>query len=186
MGRAKAKKGPKYAVVKKLINRKTIQHHKEEVLNPAKKDPRNVPYVSSALFFKYNTALGPPYTVLVDTNFINFPIQNKVKIEKKLDGKEYMRTVMLKHEEIFGQQVYELHRLYEVQKILKSSYKAANSIRQNQERWIMMNQNGVHDQAKTREYIAEALETDIGLGNEQNLNVKLPQWVLQRLMLKLT
>lgn len=36
------------------------------------------PYVSSALFFKYNTALGPPYLVLVDTNFINFSIQNKV------------------------------------------------------------------------------------------------------------
>ncbi|RRT60017.1 hypothetical protein B296_00012541 [Ensete ventricosum] len=56
--------------------------YKEEVLNPKKKDlekeklPRNV--VSSALFFKYNTALGPPYKVIVDTNFINFSIQNKV------------------------------------------------------------------------------------------------------------
>jgi len=40
------------------------------------------PYVSSALFFKYNTALGPPYRVLVDTNFINFSIQNKVSIPK--------------------------------------------------------------------------------------------------------
>lgn len=37
------------------------------------------PYVPSALFFKYNTALGPPYRVLVDTNFINFSIQNKVR-----------------------------------------------------------------------------------------------------------
>ncbi|KAL9252686.1 hypothetical protein AKJ16_DCAP11428 [Drosera capensis] len=178
---------------------------------------------------------------------------NGVKMEKKLDGKEYMRTAMLKHEEIFRQQVYELHRLYQIQKILMSSYKAANSIRQNQERWIMMNRNGVHDQAKTREYIAEskgneiheseieltlgppickrmkrrtqkssfsgkslsssstessqimmrstpsriqrrisgpgyirASETDIGLGNEQDLNLKLPPWVLQRLTLKLT
>jgi hypothetical protein len=34
--------------------------------------------VSSALFFKYNTQLGPPYQVLVDTNFINFSIKNKV------------------------------------------------------------------------------------------------------------
>lgn len=33
---------------------------------------------SSALFFKYNTQLGPPYQVLVDTNFINFSIRNKV------------------------------------------------------------------------------------------------------------
>ena len=35
---------------------------------------------SSALFFQYNTQLGPPYHVLVDTNFINFSIQNKLDI----------------------------------------------------------------------------------------------------------
>ncbi|KAK7860067.1 rrna-processing protein fcf1, partial [Quercus suber] len=35
-----------------------------------------LPTVSSALFFNYNTSLGPPYRVLVDTNFINFSIQN--------------------------------------------------------------------------------------------------------------
>nr|KAJ0219911.1 hypothetical protein LSAT_V11C200073820 [Lactuca sativa] len=81
MGRAK--KGPKFAVMKKLVSHKAIKQHKEDVLNPNKKDltklPRNVPYVSSALFFTYNTALGPPYRVLVDTNFINFSIQNKHK-----------------------------------------------------------------------------------------------------------
>ena len=33
---------------------------------------------SSALFFKYNSQLGPPYQVLLDTNFINFAIKNKV------------------------------------------------------------------------------------------------------------
>lgn len=33
---------------------------------------------SAALFFKYNSQLGPPYQVLVDTNFINFSIKNKV------------------------------------------------------------------------------------------------------------
>lgn len=34
---------------------------------------------SSALFFKYNSQLGPPYQVLIDTNFINFAIKNKVQ-----------------------------------------------------------------------------------------------------------
>lgn len=29
---------------------------------------REIPQVSSALFFQYNTALVPPYNVLVDTN----------------------------------------------------------------------------------------------------------------------
>jgi U3 small nucleolar RNA-associated protein 24 len=30
------------------------------------------------MFFEYNSALGPPYRILVDTNFINFTIQNKL------------------------------------------------------------------------------------------------------------
>lgn len=38
------------------------------------------PQVSSALFFQYNMQLGPPYHILVDTNFINFSIQNKLDI----------------------------------------------------------------------------------------------------------
>ena len=44
----------------------------------AKIKEREVPQYSSALFFKYNTQLGPPYYVLVDTNFVNFSIKNKV------------------------------------------------------------------------------------------------------------
>lgn len=36
--------------------------------------------VSSALFFQYNTQLGPPYYILVDTNFINFSIKNKLDL----------------------------------------------------------------------------------------------------------
>jgi hypothetical protein len=38
---------------------------------------RHVQQANSALYFQYNTQLGPPYQVLVDTNFINFSIQNK-------------------------------------------------------------------------------------------------------------
>lgn len=38
------------------------------------------PQQSSALFFQYNTQLGPPYHILVDTNFINFSIKNKLDI----------------------------------------------------------------------------------------------------------
>ena len=34
--------------------------------------------IPSSMFFKYNTALGPPFRVLIDTNFINFSIQNKL------------------------------------------------------------------------------------------------------------
>lgn len=34
----------------------------------------------SHMFFSYNANLGPPYHVLLDTNFINFSIQNKIDI----------------------------------------------------------------------------------------------------------
>ena len=33
-----------------------------------------------SLFFTHNTQLGPPYQVLIDTNFINFSIQHKLDI----------------------------------------------------------------------------------------------------------
>lgn len=36
--------------------------------------------IPSNLFFKYNADLGPPYNVLVDTNFINFSIKNKLEV----------------------------------------------------------------------------------------------------------
>ena len=42
------------------------------------------PQASSALFFKYNTQLGPPYHILVDTNFINFSIKNKLDIVQSM------------------------------------------------------------------------------------------------------
>ncbi|XP_050087212.1 rRNA-processing protein FCF1 homolog [Anopheles aquasalis] len=40
--------------------------------------------VSSAMFFQYNTQLGPPYHILVDTNFVNFSIKNKLDIVKTM------------------------------------------------------------------------------------------------------
>ncbi|KAH1196104.1 rRNA-processing protein FCF1 [Glycine max] len=115
----KAKKGPKFAVMKKVVTSKAIKksvfsslyisllkivlhriihehdNYKEEVLNPEKKNllkeklSRNIPSHSSALFFQYNTALGPPYRILVDTNFINFSIQNK---EKKKSLEDYEKS----------------------------------------------------------------------------------------------
>ena len=32
------------------------------------------------MFFQFNNSLGPPYRILIDTNFINFSIQNKLDI----------------------------------------------------------------------------------------------------------
>ncbi len=42
------------------------------------------PQVASSLFFQYNDQLGPPYLVLVDTNFINFSIQHKLDVVQSM------------------------------------------------------------------------------------------------------
>ncbi|THH13262.1 hypothetical protein EW146_g6940 [Bondarzewia mesenterica] len=38
------------------------------------------PQLASSLFLAHNTALVPPYRVLIDTNFINFSLQNKLEL----------------------------------------------------------------------------------------------------------
>lgn len=52
-----------------------------------------VPKYSSALFFKYNTQLGPPFYVLLDTNFINFSIKNKIDIFQGLMDCLYAKCI---------------------------------------------------------------------------------------------
>ncbi|KAI9814780.1 MAG: rRNA-processing protein fcf1 [Pycnora praestabilis] len=41
---------------------------------------REIPQVSSSLFFQYNTALVPPYSVLIDTNFLSHTVQRKLEL----------------------------------------------------------------------------------------------------------
>merc|ERR1711976_11355 len=83
----KAKKTKKFAEMKRMINLKDsrIKKQDREKKKRKKPDPQNMkirelPQASSALFFQYNTQLGPPYHILVDTNFINFSIKNKLDI----------------------------------------------------------------------------------------------------------
>ena len=62
----------------KPLNRssKANQDKQAEVAKKQKKTSeqaeRHIEQAPTALFFQYNTQLGPPYHVLVDTNFINF------------------------------------------------------------------------------------------------------------------
>jgi len=82
----KAQKSRKFAAVKRIINPKDARIKKNQEKTDAmlkKKEEnqvRKVQQTSSALFFQYNAQLGPPYHVIVDTNFINFSIQNKLDI----------------------------------------------------------------------------------------------------------
>ncbi|KAJ1629402.1 Fcf1-domain-containing protein [Pavlovales sp. CCMP2436] len=91
---SKINKTRKFAAVKRMIspNDARLQHGAAAQAVAARAAPkkagealvRNVPQVSSAMFFAHNTALGPPFHVLVDTNFINFSIQNKLDMHKAM------------------------------------------------------------------------------------------------------
>mmetsp|Transcript_18172 Transcript_18172/g.27028 ORF Transcript_18172/g.27028 Transcript_18172/m.27028 type:complete len:208 (+) Transcript_18172:30-653(+) len=41
-------------------------------------------HTNSSLFFRHNESLGPPYRVLLDTNFINFSVSNKLEIVQSM------------------------------------------------------------------------------------------------------
>lgn len=78
----KSKQQRKFAVKKKIISPKDtrIKENAELVKKKAeekkkKEEPRKVEQGISALFFQYNEQLGPPYRILIDTNFINFSIR---------------------------------------------------------------------------------------------------------------
>lgn len=58
---------------------------------------------SSALFFEYNTQLGPPYHVIVDTNFINFSIKNKLDIFKNMLECLYAKCIPYITDCVFGE-----------------------------------------------------------------------------------
>ncbi|KAH9608741.1 hypothetical protein KSS87_019405 [Heliosperma pusillum] len=60
------------------------------------------------------------------------------KNKSNYDHKDYMRMAMLKHEETFKEQVYELHRLYRMQKMLMQNV-ALNQ--QKQERFLVDSSN---------------------------------------------
>mmetsp|Transcript_24998 Transcript_24998/g.25610 ORF Transcript_24998/g.25610 Transcript_24998/m.25610 type:complete len:200 (+) Transcript_24998:26-625(+) len=89
----KQTKTRKFSVAKKIIKAKDpriklnqqktttiIQKQQEEEQQAS----RHITQVPTALFFTHNTQLGPPYHVLVDTNFINFSIKNKLEVYKSM------------------------------------------------------------------------------------------------------
>lgn len=96
----KAKKTRKFAEMKRMLNLKDTRIKKKEREKKKRKKPnpqnisiREVPQVSSAMFFKYNDQLGPPYRILVDTNFINFSIQNKLDMVQSMMNCLYAKCI---------------------------------------------------------------------------------------------
>lgn len=78
--REKSKEWSKSDKMKKQLQ--ISEEKKQQKNNTLKPIITHKPKPSSSMFFSHNTALGPPYRILLDTNFINFSIQNKLDIVK--------------------------------------------------------------------------------------------------------
>ncbi|KDN47925.1 hypothetical protein RSAG8_03345, partial [Rhizoctonia solani AG-8 WAC10335] len=82
----KAKQTRKFATVKRMLNPNDIRLKENQVKQKKKEEKakeesiKRLPQTPSSLFFQHNTALAPPYRVLIDTNFINFSLQNKLEL----------------------------------------------------------------------------------------------------------
>ncbi|KAI5284740.1 rRNA-processing protein fcf1 [Ascosphaera aggregata] len=81
-----AKRTRKFGLVKRAIQQKDgrLKQNQEKLVEKQKEEKtelvREIPQVSSALFFQYNTSLVPPYSILVDTNFLSHTIQHKLEV----------------------------------------------------------------------------------------------------------
>ena len=95
----KDKRTKKFALRLRMVNRKTVEAEKKDAKTKAQEklkrerekaardDPdsnllevEQATKPSTALFFSYNMSLGPPYQIILDTNFISLSIQNKIDI----------------------------------------------------------------------------------------------------------
>jgi U3 small nucleolar RNA-associated protein 24 len=70
----------KFAQVKRIIGQRDSRLKKTTKQPKHDKDVLAIPQVSSSLFFAANTALSPPYSILVDTNFISRSVQLKLDL----------------------------------------------------------------------------------------------------------
>ena len=89
MGKAKKFRAAKVRAIKRTVNPKHDPRLKDKQDRVKKKEEkrkkqadRHVDQTPASMFFAHNTGLGPPFHVIVDTNFINFSIKNKIDLVK--------------------------------------------------------------------------------------------------------
>ncbi|GAA5975436.1 hypothetical protein JCM11641_004263 [Rhodosporidiobolus odoratus] len=93
------RKTRKFAEVKRMINpndmrlksnqekaQKKIQEKKEKEVN-------RIDAMPTSLFFSHNEALVPPYRVIIDTNFINLSLENRMDIVKGMMDVLYAKAI---------------------------------------------------------------------------------------------
>ncbi|KAI9625763.1 hypothetical protein KEM48_010716 [Puccinia striiformis f. sp. tritici PST-130] len=95
----KAPKFRKFAAVKKMINPndarlKSNQQAEEEKKKKAEEaQKKHVAPTPTSMFLTHNTALAPPYRVLVDTNFLNLSLTNRIDLIKGMLDCLYAKAI---------------------------------------------------------------------------------------------
>ena len=89
MPNARKKKTRKFAIMKKLISPSDMRLQTKTISKAAyapivaKKTDKQILSARpnpTSMFFQFNPSLGPPFRVLLDTNFINFSVANKIDV----------------------------------------------------------------------------------------------------------
>lgn len=96
------KRTRKFAQVKRVIGQRDArlkqnqlkqQTEDKKKVRKSNELVREIPQVSSALFYQHNTALIPPYSVLVDTNFLSHTVQHKLELQSTMMDCLYAKCV---------------------------------------------------------------------------------------------
>ena len=66
------------------VNQEKQSQESKELVEKKSHAVKHITQTPTSLFFSYNTQLGPPYNILIDTNFINFSIKNKLEMYKSM------------------------------------------------------------------------------------------------------
>ncbi|GAA5896029.1 hypothetical protein JCM6882_005592 [Rhodosporidiobolus microsporus] len=96
---AAQRKTRKFATVKKMLNpndmRLKSNQEKAAKLKEAEKakEVNRIDAMPTSLFFSHNEALVPPYRVIIDTNFINLSLENRMDIVKGMMDVLYAKAI---------------------------------------------------------------------------------------------
>ena len=116
----------KCSLMKKMISPKDPRlksnidaAEKAKVEKKKEEEAQRVPHYSSSLFFTYNMNLGPPFRILMDTNFINFSVRKKQDIIENAVNCLYAKCIPYVTECVVGE-LERLGRKYRIAlKVLK-------------------------------------------------------------------
>ncbi|KAM0791300.1 rRNA-processing protein fcf1 [Microbotryomycetes sp. NB124-2] len=99
MGKSAAKRVRKFGAVKRMLapNDMRLKANQDKQQQKEKqekdKETRQVDAMPSSMFFSHNEALVPPYRVLVDTNFINLSLENRIDLVKAMMDALYAKAI---------------------------------------------------------------------------------------------